>query len=428
MTTDLDSFRPYTEGSDGYLTTVASWSLMAEQYCVDGIVAGEGDEFALTLDGSFDIEVGTGGAVLNGIHGEVGSVSTEITETISAADPTNDRIDLVVIRNNTAQNKTQLHIIEGTPGSGTPAWGADDLPLYSLGIIANEATGLSGAYVASTNSGLVADYRVLRTNAGIWVKAKDVFDSLLPMGALAKGMVLFDPTAADGAALWYHNGTAWQQMSGHIARLVHTSTSTFDRTDYPGAAKLFVQCVGGGGGGGGHGSTGASGNASSGGGGGGGYSSEWLTVADLTNDEEDVTVGAAGSAGSGGNGGNGGTSSFGDTPYLSASGGDGGTGGTNTASGHEFAGGGQGGIGSSGTMNLRGDDGGNGVCLEGLRTVTGHGGGTVFAGKQAQANNAGGSAGHDYGGGGAGASSAANESPKTGGAGAAGVVIIDVWA
>lgn len=196
---------------------------------------------------------------------------------------------------------------------------------------------------------------------------------------------------------------------------VYTGNDTW--TKPAGLVRVKVTVVGGGGGGGG---TNAA-TAAGGGGGGGGTSVKTVAAASLGATEA-VTVGAAGAAGAntGGTGGTGGTSSFG--AHCSGAGGVGGVG---SASNNAIVLGGAGGSGSSGDINLTGSSGGpvnsTGGGATAPATSGGGGNSTLGGGSAGVASAAAGNAGGNYGGGGSGAYGAT----ALGGAGAAGIVIVE---
>lgn len=179
-----------------------------------------------------------------------------------------------------------------------------------------------------------------------------------------------------------------------------------------------VRLVGGGGGGGSASGT-TAGQASAGGGGAGGGYSERVIPASLLGATTAVTVGSGG----GGGGGTGGTSSFG--AFCSASGGGGGT--LDSAHATGTADGGQGGAGTGGDVNIDGQDGDVGRTLAGEPSPARGGDSQLgYGGRQVVAvNGAAGIAGQLYGGGGGGAALRAPFGAVSGGAGAAGVVLVE---
>jgi hypothetical protein len=198
-----------------------------------------------------------------------------------------------------------------------------------------------------------------------------------------------------------------------------TSSGTFEKADYADLRAIKVKLVGGGGGGRGLSGTTSIGEA---GGGGGGYVEKFITDIAGLSASETITVGAGGSSGSNADGGAGGsTTAFGLT-------GGGGAGATTSGRG-------LGGTATSGDLNIEGGDGGGG--LNGLTVFAqqpaGHGGASML-GLQAIttvfiSNNVSvaGQAGKNYGGGGAGAANRGTASARAGGAGAPGIVIIEIY-
>jgi hypothetical protein len=206
--------------------------------------------------------------------------------------------------------------------------------------------------------------------------------------------------------------------------VLYTTSGVFDKADHPNLTRIVVTVVGGGGGGGGVNTQGANQFGEAGGGGGGGVTMKVIGVAELQ-DRELVTVGAGGAGGSavGGPGGAGGLTRFGFPEHCSATGGGG-------ASGVNVNGdtvGGTGGAGLNGTVNLTGDWGGPGNVVPSVTWLAmTRGGGNTFAGSR---RNVGfpGAAGYFPGGGGVGAIVDASSPGLAGGAGAAGMVTIDVY-
>lgn len=212
-------------------------------------------------------------------------------------------------------------------------------------------------------------------------------------------------------------------------QVAFTASGSFTIGTYPWARAIWVRLVGGGGGGGGAGTSGAGTSAVGSGGGGGGYSERWIPV-NLLAASETVTVGAAGAASAAGasNGGNGGTTSFG--ALLSATGGTGGLG--QAATSGAVLGGGGGGAGSGGDVNINGKTGGySRIASSGIPVSIGSGGDSLlgYGGQEAGSNSsANGVGGQLYGGGGSGGFNrdTAGTTNRSGGAGAAGIVIVTI--
>ena len=230
-----------------------------------------------------------------------------------------------------------------------------------------------------------------------------------------------------GTGLTFTGGTLANSASGTtiagklIGVQVFTASGTYTRT--AGCTVAVVEVIGGGGGGGGADATAAGQISFAAGGGGGGYSCKRVSPGTT----ETVTVGAGGAGGVPGVTGPvaGSTTSFG--AHCSATGGQEGL--STTAAAVTSPGGARtGGIGSGGDINIAGGpsgipgaafSGGFGIGSSGGDAARGGGGGggLNFTGS--------GNAGRAYGGGGSGAANWASAgSNKTGGAGAAGVVIV----
>ncbi len=221
-----------------------------------------------------------------------------------------------------------------------------------------------------------------------------------------------------------------QVHNPHYHLEVFTSSGTWTKADYPWAKSIRVRVVAGGGGSGAAQATGGADRAESAGGGGGGYSERRLPIVSA-GATETVTVGAGGLAGAadGGapnSGAGGGTSSFGS--LLTATGGAGGAGGVATGS---FIRGnrGQGGVGSTGDINVGGGDGGNGEINDTFPGLSNYGGSSVLGGETG--SNAGlaetARAGNPYGGGAGGGRRDFSDPEIAGAAGAAGIVIVEMF-
>ena len=209
-------------------------------------------------------------------------------------------------------------------------------------------------------------------------------------------------------------------------RTVLTSGSAATYTTPTGATGILVRVIGGGAAGGGAAATGGAQTSTGSGGGGGGYS-EKLIIAPAATYTYTVGASAAGSAGGNGTAGN--DSSF---STLTAHGGGAGIA-LATGAPPQVAGVGAGGTATGGDVNVTGQAGGYAVAIAVGVGIGGPGGSSLWGlGGALLANGVGGTAaglaGGNYGGGGSGA---ANDQlmagTKAGGAGAAGIIIVDEW-
>lgn len=239
----------------------------------------------------------------------------------------------------------------------------------------------------------------------------------------------------DGGTTWLGVGSTFAAEvtpSYHLIRF--TSSGTFTKADYPWARTLKATIIGGGGGGGGAGAT-TAGQGSCGGGGAGGASAIAYFNLSSLGASSTVTVGTGGAGGVGAaNGSTGGTSSFGTVDALGGGGG-GFTAASTTFPNLSLGGDGQDVVGTGlPTVLLTTPGGGGGFGFVGGVSVSqafgGHGGGTLIASPtdDRRAGGEGPTAGNNYGGGGSGAANVPSTSATNGGAGANGIVIIELYA
>jgi hypothetical protein len=210
-------------------------------------------------------------------------------------------------------------------------------------------------------------------------------------------------------------------------QILTSASGTYTPT--AGTTAILVEVQGGGGGGGGVPATPGSTAAAAAGGGGGGYSKLWITslAGSYT-----YAVGASASGGTNGSAGTAGNAStFGPGPLITANGGGAAAGcaAQGTSLPQAVSQGGAGGVGSGGDINIQGGGGGWGLIFSTIAAagaaISGQGG-CSFLGLPAIAssNNTNGNNGTGYGSGGGGAVSVSGGAIKTGGSGAAGLIIV----
>jgi len=229
---------------------------------------------------------------------------------------------------------------------------------------------------------------------------------------------------SQGYPIW---GNGVEIVVGHNIIIVTEDTPLVPS---PNLSYVEVFCVGGGGGGGGAGT-----NSVGGGGGGAGFSSRILTKDELGTQPIPITIGQGGTGGGPGQPGNGGTpTSFGT--FMTANGGQGGISFSGTDN-FSVAAGGTPGNGTGGDVNLDGQYGfpgfiaGNGVSSgigisgSGGASFLGFGAGSVTI--NAASSFVPGVNATSYGAGGSGAVAASQGQAVSGGRGANGVVIINVY-
>lgn len=290
-------------------------------------------------------------------------------------------------------------------------WGDHATGGYLTG---NETITLSGDVTGSGTTAITATLGTVAVSKG-GTGQTTYTDGELLIGN-STGNTLDKATITAGSGISVTNGagaiTIAATGGGGFSNMdVITSSGTW--TNPGSVTKVKVTVVGGGGGGGG---SGPPSGGTGAGGGGGGTAIEVITI---PTSPVPVTIGGGGSAGPGGGGGSsGGTSSF--STYCSATGGGGGP------YNYSSPGFGPGGSGSGGTLNFRGGDGnpkaagrggksGGSYLAEGVYNPSDGVAGSVAAGQ----------AGRSYGGGGSGGHNDPGFGTQSGGAGAAGVVIVE---
>lgn len=346
--------------------------------------------------------------------------------TVTAADATNPRIDLVIAEVRDAafsgvSTDWRLRVVAGTPAGSpsAPATPSNSIVLARLSVPALDTT---------IGTAQITDYR---PRAGLFSSLGPPAVTALPTQPYAGQVVdwWISGSAGTGEVLrMVYLNSEWRSIVGRPLDIVtFTASGTFTKATYPWLRMVNVRLVGGGGAGGGCATTAAAQCSVGAGGGGGGYAETLIAVASLSASET-VTVGAAGAGGTG-TGGTGGTTSFG--AHAAATGGAGGgsiaAGSTDGATQQ----GGNGGVGYTGDIQIAGGAGGAASRISSTFPRGGSGGQSQLGGGAPATGNwiANGATGGNYGGGGGGGSNAASQgTTKTGGNGAAGIVIVELYA
>jgi hypothetical protein len=216
-----------------------------------------------------------------------------------------------------------------------------------------------------------------------------------------------------------------------VETIYYTSNATFTKATYPWLRAMRVRLVGGGGGGGGAATTGASENAIGGHGGGACYAESFITDIAGLSASITITCGAGGAGGSAGaNGGTGGgVSSFGS--LVSANGGLEGGAGVSAAAGlQSFRNNSDGNATGTGDLVIPGSASQPSYYVNSTSLMTSASGASFLGGaRRGSAANGNGIAGRDFGGGGTGGANTQNQATaRSGGAGGAGIVIVELYA
>lgn len=225
------------------------------------------------------------------------------------------------------------------------------------------------------------------------------------------------------------SGVVTTPFTPTLTKQIFLSSGTWSK---PAGCKFIKASIQGGGGGGGSSQLASASNGGCGGGGAsGGHVIKYLDVTSISS--LTVTVGAGGTAGAAGVAGSGGgTSGLGPShTYGKADGGGGGSGTAAGANGVYTAGGGLPGTASNGDLNNGGNGGGAGFMVATNQGLGGEGGSSSFGGAArpnrlfSNGSVLAGSAATGYGSGGSGGISCTSTSEAVGGAGAAGIVVIE---
>jgi hypothetical protein len=206
---------------DGVFYNEADWAKMARLWLTTGVVSGELNSLAAYADSTgMQVKVPTGRAWIEGFYYENDAIKTLA---ISAADPSNPRIDRVVVRLDRTANTITAAVKTGTPAA-TPS--APALTQTSATWEIALAQVRVNAGVASIAAGDVTDERTGSVGGGVSVvDAKgdlivgtaDNTTARLPVGA--NGTI---PVADSSSS----TGIAWRLPSSAIVATSESTTST----------------------------------------------------------------------------------------------------------------------------------------------------------------------------------------------------------
>lgn len=111
------SYYPFDSGA-GANVIEAQWAKMARLFCPSGVVYGQLNQLEAFADNTgMNVKVKSGQAFVEGFFFES---DAQETLNLSAADPTNPRIDRVIVRLDRTANTIDLAILTGTP-AGSPS-------------------------------------------------------------------------------------------------------------------------------------------------------------------------------------------------------------------------------------------------------------------------------------------------------------------
>lgn len=140
MAINTDLYAPFDSGA-GADTREATWRQFMRHMLgsASGVIRGFSNEMAVTAPGGMLVTVGTGESWMRGHYGQITSPKTL---PIVTADPTNPRIDLVVLRVDFVANVIVVDVLKGTaaatpvapvPTQSTAVW---EISLYTVAVAA----------------------------------------------------------------------------------------------------------------------------------------------------------------------------------------------------------------------------------------------------------------------------------------------------
>ncbi len=196
---------PFDAGAGANITE-DDWRLMAANFCGTGVLTGIDNELLVYGDASgMNVKVATGACYINGHYGRNTSIKTL---TISAADATNARNDLVVARVDYTTNVIEFDVITGTPaGSPTTPTVTVNSSMYEIALAVVNVPALD----TSIASNQVTDTRAWSTKGSGDLSATVAFSAYSSGNTtlnstpakLAVNTELFDPGSDYDAATNY---------------------------------------------------------------------------------------------------------------------------------------------------------------------------------------------------------------------------------
>ena len=126
---DRSATWPYEDGEPGRFSysrfssptvTEAEWRKMAKHWRGTGVLDNEDNELAVTQStpAAMSVQVDTGKAWIQGHY--MGS-DAAVTKALSPGDPSNPRIDRIVVQADFVNNTIDIVVLEGTPGASPSA-------------------------------------------------------------------------------------------------------------------------------------------------------------------------------------------------------------------------------------------------------------------------------------------------------------------
>lgn len=432
-TGDISLFMGTTSGSRGQLQIRDGTEGTASQCWISTDTLGHGSWAACPAGGN-TYSANNHGVVLSGtstvmtVIAPDASTTKVLTSGGSSASPTWSAIPAQGTATPTASTTSQwdasvnMSANQFIPGYATQATAASTLTLTVTSAQTQKFTGTTAAQVVKlpvTSTLALNQFYTISNQSSQTISVQSSGANVIlvqPAASTVTYSVIL--TSGTTAASWFTNA------NGLVTLQKFTTGSAATYTTPLGVKSIKVTCVGGGAGGGNAASTSGTPNSESsgGGGGGGGTTINWINNPAAT---YTYTVGTAGAATS-----NGVASTFSGVTASAGGGVAGGNAGTSAVT--TIGGlGGAGGTSSGGDVNVSGNPGGVGLMTAVNTGISGIGGSSTMGGGGAAAYNPGevGTAGGIYGGGGSGGESnqLGDGAAHNGGAGGAGVVIVEEY-
>lgn len=181
------SYGPYSSGGGSTLSD-AQWGEFAKALLGTGVIKGAliagsaGNDFAVTAPGSgMTVNVGTGQAM---VYGHWCQNDASSAQTIGAADPSNPRIDRVVLKHDVTAKTVSIVVKAGTPAPSPSAPSLTQTPSTWEMSLCQVAV---GAGVSSISNGNVTDERTYAVPTGAVSASGDTMTGALTISEALSG-------------------------------------------------------------------------------------------------------------------------------------------------------------------------------------------------------------------------------------------------
>lgn len=172
----MESSWPYDGGAGANLSET-QWQKMARRWLPTGVVDAYLNKLAVSASGAaMSVSVATGGGWVEGFYYENDSA---LAVPIAAANATNPRIDLIVLRNDRTANQIRLAVVQGVPAAApvAPALSQTDVlwELVLAEVRVDAAVGVIAAGKVTDRRTLVKPLTEAAANAAYEAKPTELF-------------------------------------------------------------------------------------------------------------------------------------------------------------------------------------------------------------------------------------------------------------